>query len=175
MFGWLCVAFGVAFGSAVAPVISIELFVISFASATPGMHWLLIGAIVAAGQVAGKLLYYLGARGSIRLPKPLHDRLHRERVREPSARRERWQAMTKRIRRWLEALRERCHRHPYWMNGTYGVSSVVGLPPFMATTVLAGLVHMRIGVFLTTGLLGRFIRFSVLAAAPAVFTAWLPG
>lgn len=175
MIGWLCVAFGTALGTAVAPVISIEVFVVGLASALPDMHWLLLGAVVAAGQVGGKLFYYLGARGSIRLPAPLYKRLHRERVREPSPRRERWQLRTKRFRRWLETVRERCHRHPFWMNSTYAVSSLVGLPPFMATTVLAGIVRMRIGVFLTTGLVGRCIRFSLLAAAPTLVTTWLPG
>lgn len=171
MFGWLCVTFGVALGSAVVPLASIEIFVIGLATADPAIPWLLLGGVVAVGQVAGKLVYYLAARGSIHLPKPLHNRLHR--ARPPSARRERWHLRTKRVRRWLEALRERCHRHPYWMTGTYGLSSVLGLPPFMATTVLAGLVRMRISMFLTAGLLGRFVRFSAIAAAPTVFAAWL--
>lgn len=174
MFSWLFVAFGVSVGSAVAPVISAEVFVLSLASASPGLPWLLVGAIVAIGQVAGKLVYYLGARGSIRLPKPLHNHVHRaRRTREPSVWRDRWHARTKRIRGWLEALRERCHRHPQWMHSAYGLSSVFGLPPFMATTVLAGLMRMRLGAFLATGILGRFVRFSALAAAPALFTAWM--
>lgn len=171
MIGWLCLAFGIALGVAVAPVFSVEVFVISLASTT-AIPWLLIGATVATGQVAGKTVYYLGARGSIRLPAPLHRRLHKQRA--PSALRSRWHARNARIRGWIDGLRERCQRHPYWLNGTYGVSSVIGLPPFMATSVLAGLMRMRPGVFITTGIVGRFIRFSALAAAPAVFTAWLP-
>ncbi|WP_199431903.1 hypothetical protein [Qaidamihabitans albus] len=170
MFGWLCVTLGVAFGSAVVPLISIEVFVIGLVSSDPGIPWLAVGAVVAVGQIAGKLLYYLAARGSIRLPAFLHDRLHRQRP--PSPRREAWRLRTKRLRRWVEALRERCHRHPHWMTSTYGISSVFGLPPFMATTVLAGLVRMRMSTFVSAGLLGRFIRFSALAAAPAVFAGW---
>lgn len=171
MFGWLCIAFGVALGVAIAPVFSVELFVLSLASTT-GIPWLLIGGVVAAGQIAGKTVYYLGARGSIRLPQPLHRRLHRQR--EPSVWRDRWRARGERVHRWIDGLRTRCHRHPSWMVGTYGFSSVIGLPPLMATTVLAGIVRMRLGVFLVTGLLGRFIRFSALAGAPALFAAWLP-
>jgi membrane protein YqaA with SNARE-associated domain len=170
MLGWLCVTLGVAFGSALVPLISIEVFVIGLASSEPGVHWLAIGAAVAIGQITGKLLYYLAARGSIRLPAFLHDRLHRER--SPSARRDRWQRRTKRLRMRLEALRERCHRHPHWMTGTYGVSAIVGMPPFMATTVLAGLARMRLCTFLAAGLLGRWLRFSVLAACPALFAGW---
>ncbi|UJW31849.1 hypothetical protein L3Q67_42965 [Saccharothrix sp. AJ9571] len=171
MIGWLCVTLGVAFGSAIVPLISVEVFVIGLASSEPGVHWLAIGAAVAIGQIAGKLLYYLAAKGSIKLPKFLHDRLHRERPMTP--RRARWELRTKRVRAWLEALRERCHRHPAWMTGTYGVSAVVGLPPFMATTVLAGLVRMPMSLFLGAGLAGRFARFSLLAASPAMFAGWL--
>lgn len=171
MFGWLCVTLGVAFGSALIPLISVEVFVIGLVTSDPGIPWIAVGATVALGQIAGKLVYYLAARGSIRLPDFLHDRLHRERP--PSPRRDRWRARTKRVRRWIEALRERCHRHPHWMTGTYGISSVVGLPPFMATTVLAGLVRMPMSTFLAAGLLGRFVRFSALAAAPALFAGWL--
>ena len=59
------------------------------------------------------------------------------------------------------------------MAGTYGVSAVIGLPPFMATTVLAGLAKMPMSTFIGAGLLGRWIRFSALAASPALFAGWL--
>jgi membrane protein YqaA with SNARE-associated domain len=171
MLGWLCVTLGVAFGSALLPLVSVEVFVIGLVSSQAGVHWLAIGAVVAIGQIAGKLLYYLAARGSIKLPPALHDRLLRERP--PSARRERWRLRTKTVRAKLDGLRERCHRHPRWMAGTYGVSAVIGLPPFMATTVLAGLAKMPMSTFIGAGLLGRWIRFSALAASPALFAGWL--
>jgi membrane protein YqaA with SNARE-associated domain len=171
MLGWFCLTLGVAFGSALIPVISIEVFVLGLMSSEPGAQWFLVGAAVAIGQIAGKLLYYLAARGSIKLPPVLHDRLHRQRP--PTRRRERWRARTKWLRAKVEAVRERCHRHPKWMAGTYGLSSVVGLPPFMATTVLAGLADMRMSTFVTAGLAGRFVRYSVLAACPALFASWL--
>lgn len=172
MVGWLCVTLGVAFGSALLPLMSVEVFVLGLVANEPNVHWLAVGAVVAIGQVSGKFLYYLAARGSISLPAYLHDRLHRREC-PPSPRRDRWQARTKRIRGWIDALRERCHRHPHWMTGTYGLSSVIGLPPFMATTVLAGLVRMSMSTFLAAGLLGRFVRFSALAASPALFAGWL--
>ena len=170
MLGWFCLTLGVAFSSALIPLISVEVFVIGLVSSEPSARWFLVGAAVAIGQVAGKLLFYLAARGSIRLPPFLHDKLHRRRV--PSPRRDRRHRYAKWVRAKVEALRERCHRHPYWMTGTYGVSSVVGLPPFMATTVLAGLVDMRMSTFLTAGLAGRFVRYSALAACPALLASW---
>jgi membrane protein YqaA with SNARE-associated domain len=163
VFASLCVAAGVAFGSALVPLISVEIFVLALVTREPALPCLALGAVVAAAQVGGKLLYYLAARGSLHLPKFMH------RTPKPlSERRLRWQQRTKRIRAWVELLTEKCHRHPHWMAGTYGISSVVGLPPFMATTVLAGLARMSMATFLATGLAGRWIRFSLLAASPAL-------
>jgi membrane protein YqaA with SNARE-associated domain len=162
------VAAGVAFGSAVIPLISIEVFVIALVTREPGLPCLALGAVVAVAQIAGKLLYYLAARGTLRLPSFMH--------REPKPmtdRRLRWQQRTKRARAWLDRLTEKCHRHPHWMTGTYGVSAVVGLPPFMATTVLAGLAKMPMATFVTAGFVGRCIRFTLLAMSPALLSGWL--
>jgi len=167
---WLCVTFCVAFGSALLPLLSIEIFVVGLALQQPHIPWLLLGGVVAVGQVGGKLVYYFAAKGQLHLPHWLR------RKREPgppTARQLRWQLRTKRFRGWVEALREKCHRHPHWMVGTYGVSSVLGLPPFMATSVLAGMVRMSLSAFLSAGLAGRFIRYSAIAASPALFAGWI--
>ena len=169
MIAWLGLTLGVAFGSALLPLISIEIFLVGLASQQPHIPWLILGAVVAVGQVAGKLLYYFAAKGSLRLPAFLH----RKQPAIETPRRERWRRRTKRIRMWVETLREKCHRHPHWMVGTYGLSSVLGLPPFMATSVLAGMVRMKLSAFLSAGLVGRFIRFSVVAASPALFASWV--
>jgi len=166
---WLGITLGVAFGSALLPLLSIEIFLVGLAMQEPQIPWLLLGAVVAVGQVGGKLVYYFAAKGTLHLP----EFMHRKKDRPPSARRERWHLRTKRLRGWVEFLREKCHRHPRWMVGTYGLSSVVGLPPFMATSVLAGMVRMKLSAFLSAGLVGRFIRFSAVAACPAVFAGWL--
>jgi membrane protein YqaA with SNARE-associated domain len=170
VFAWLCVTLGVAFGSALLPLVSIELFLIGLALQEPHIPWLALGAVVAVGQVGGKLFYYYAAKGQLHLPHWLH---RKRAPRTPSARRLRWQLRTKRIRGWVEALREKCHRHPRWMVGTYGLSSVLGLPPFMATSVLAGMVRMSLSAFVGAGLVGRFIRFSAVAASPALFAGWI--
>jgi membrane protein YqaA with SNARE-associated domain len=165
---WLGLTLGVAFGSALLPLVSVEIFLIGLAMQQPHIPWLLLGAAVAVGQVAGKLLYYYAARGDLHLPKFMH----RRKDKVETERRLRWHRRTKRVRMWIEALREKCHRHPRWMVGTYGISSVIGLPPFMATSVLAGMVRMSLAAFLGAGLIGRFIRFSVLAASPAICASW---
>lgn len=163
MLGWLCLTFGVAFGSSVVPLISIELFVIGLVTQQPGISWWWIGLAVALGQVLGKLFYFLAARGSLRLPAFLR------RPEKPDRRLSPWRL---KWRARLEWVRERCHRHPHWMFGTHAVSSVVGLPPFMFTTVLAGLAGMSSWLFISTGMVGRFARFSVLAASPAALAGW---
>lgn len=170
---WLLVTFGVALGSALLPLISVEVFVITMASTHPDIHWAAVAGVVAVAQVIGKMPYFLAARGSIHLPDFMHRRLHGQRP--PSERRERWRMRTKKLRAWVEALRERCHQHPHWMAGTYGVSSVVGLPPYMAMVVLAGLAEMRMSLFVSMGLAGRFVRFAILAASPALFIGWFGG
>jgi membrane protein YqaA with SNARE-associated domain len=167
---WLFVALGVAFGSALLPLISIEIFLVGLALQEPSIPWLLLGAVVAIGQVGGKLFYYYAAKGQLHLPRWLH---RRREPGPPSARRIRWELRTKRLRGWVAAMREKCHRHPRWMVGAYGLSSVFGLPPFMATSVLAGMVRMSLSAFLGAGLLGRFIRFSAIAASPALVAGWI--
>jgi membrane protein YqaA with SNARE-associated domain len=177
MLMWLGVSLGVAFGSAVLPLISVELFLIGLVTQQPQIPWLLLGAVIAIGQVAGKLVHYFAARGSLRLPDvmrlPAFLRRRARGDRGPSPRRERWALRTKRVRASAARLTERCHRHPHWMFGTYGMSSLVGMPPFMGTTILAGLVRMNLTAFVSAGLIGRFIRFSALAAAPAWCSGWL--
>ncbi|OLR94688.1 YqaA family protein [Actinokineospora bangkokensis] len=173
MLTWLCLTLGVAFSSAVVPFVSIELFVLGLAAKEPGIPFLLLGLVVAVGQVAGKLVHYYVGRGSIRLPEFLHRRLHAREPKPLTPRRAAWQLRTKRVRAWVESVRARCQEHPRWMVGTYTVSSVVGLPPYMATVVLAGLVRMRLSTFIGAGLVGRFIRFSLLAASPALCAGWL--
>ena len=171
MLAWLCVTLGVAFGSALLPLVSIEIFLVGLAVQEPHIPWLALGAVVAIGQVAGKLVYYYAARGEVHLPRWMH---RKHRVKGPvTARRIRWELRTKRIRGWIETLREKCHRHPRWMVGTYGVSSLLGLPPYMATAVLAGMARMSLSAFLSAGLLGRFVRFSAIAASPALCAGWI--
>ena len=61
--------FGVAFGSAVVPLISIEMFVLGMCARWPDMSFWIVGLAVAVGQVLGKLVYFYAARGDIHLPK----------------------------------------------------------------------------------------------------------
>ena len=166
---WLAISLGVALGSAICPLVSVELFLIAMVA--DGHHppiacWAL-GAVVAVGQVVGKLVYFFAARGHITLPNWL-------RPKEKRNRQNWWTTAWARIGAGFTALQTRCERHPKLMIATTGVSSVVGMPPFMATTVLAGVARMSVLAFVATTLAGRFIRFTALAASPNLLTHVLP-
>lgn len=177
MIGMLLLTLGVAVGSALIPLISVEVFVVAMASAhasnTP--HYLAVGAVVAIGQVAGKLLYFYGARGDMQLPERLHRHTKVTAMANagaPPIAPTRRQAALHWSKVKLSWLREKCHAHPKWMFATHTVSSVTGLPPFMATTVLAGLSGMSLPAFLVASMPGRFVRFAALAASPGLLMHW---
>jgi membrane protein YqaA with SNARE-associated domain len=159
--------FGVAFGSAVVPLISIEMFVLGMCARWPDMSFWIVGLAVAVGQVLGKLVYFYAARGDIHLPKFLH-----RRPSDKQGRLKRWFGPGTRMYRWGDWIHVKCRAHPNWMAGTHAVSSLVGVPPFMATSVLAGLAGMSTAMFVVTGMVGRFARFSFLAASPGMVMAW---
>lgn len=166
---WLLVALGIAVASALCPLVSAELFVLALAAAHPSLPIVLLGAVLAIGQVAGKLLYYYAARGSLRLPAFLHRTSDPGRVRGPAW----WHATVLRLRAAWSWLRVRCHRHPRWMFAATASSALVGVPPFLATTVLAGLAGLSLRAFVAASLPPRFARFTLLAAAPG-WVHWWP-
>ena len=175
MLTWLLVTLLVAFGSALFPPLSVELFVITLAARHPQYPALLLGAIIAIGQVGGKLVYYYAGRGDLKLPAFLH-RPPKQKVHRPATGPLRaWHSFTARCRRWWEWLRVKCHAHPRWMMGATATSAVIGIPPFMATVVLAGLAGLSLRAFLLSCLPTRFIRFTVLAASPTLMVHLVPG
>ncbi|MDT7790167.1 MAG: hypothetical protein QOF58_8586 [Pseudonocardiales bacterium] len=169
MFGLVGLTFGVALGSALIPFISVEAWVVGVGARWPGVSCWLVGLVVAVAQVLGKLLYFYAARGDIKLPNWLH---RKEKVRTKPSKLARWLGPGTRMHRWGDWIHVKCKAHPNWMAGTHGVSALVGVPPFMATSVLAGLAGMSTLMFVATGLVGRFARFSFLAASPAMVMAW---
>jgi membrane protein YqaA with SNARE-associated domain len=153
--GLVGLTFGVAFGSAIIPFISIEMWVVGVGARWPGVSCFVVGLVVATAQVLGKLLYFYAARGDLK-PSKLA----------------RWFGPGTRMHRWGDWIHVKCRAHPNWMAGTHAVSALVGVPPFMATSVLAGLAGMSTAMFVVTGMVGRFARFSFLAASPGMVMAW---
>jgi membrane protein YqaA with SNARE-associated domain len=176
---WLLVALGVAIVSSLFPLVSVEVFVLALAAHHPHLPVLLFGLVIAVGQVAGKLLYFYAARGSLRLPVFVHSRtaLPADTPVTPSPcawPRAAWRAVVAWWRTAWAWLRDRCHEHPKWMVTATASSALLGMPPFLATTVLAGLAGLSLRAFVTASLPPRFVRFTVLAAAPNWVMHWLP-
>jgi membrane protein YqaA with SNARE-associated domain len=160
---WLCIGFVLAFGLAVFPFGSIEVFLIGLAANRPDIPWLALGVAVATGQVLGKLVHFYAARGALRIPALIRPGA----VANPVPGRQGWRT---RLTATMASATERARRNPVWLHVVFAVSALVGLPPFGATTVLAGLVGVRPSVFLVLGLVGRIVRYSSLAAAPGLLT-----
>lgn len=126
--------------SAVAPWVNAEIVLLSFttAAASPAMTAALV-LVATAGQMTGKMaLYAAGYRGS--------------------------RAPSERMARILGTWRPRCEANPWRADWLVLVSSTIGIPPFIATSLLAGALRMRITRFVVAGSIGRLVRFGALAA-----------
>jgi membrane protein YqaA with SNARE-associated domain len=145
--------------SAFLPFLPAEPYLIT-AVATTGAPPVALGAAAAAGQTAGKVLIFLGARGAIRSPW-LRDRLGR-----------RTPAVSPRLGPMLARPRAAGARlvqvleRPRHATAMLLVSAVTGVPPLLAASVYLGRTRMRPAVFAATCLLGRTIRFATIAVVP---------
>jgi membrane protein YqaA with SNARE-associated domain len=175
---WLLVALGVAVVSSLFPLVSVEIFVLAFAADHPHLPILLFATVIAIGQVAGKLLYFYAARGAIHLPAFVHRRSGGQReepIAGPCSRpMAAWRTGMAWLRNAWAVLGDRCHQHPKWMMTATATSALVGVPPFLATTFLAGLAGLSLRAFVAASLPARFVRFTVLASAPHWVMHWLP-
>jgi len=130
------------FASALLPVLNIEAYLAVLAAVSEvGSVWTLSFA-AAVGQMAGKLIWYqIGASS-------LSWGWVRRKVEKPKA-----QAR-------LELWRTRTQERPVLSGVLVLVSAVTGLPPFAVLAVLAGQLRMNLSLFLTLGLVGRWLRFA---------------
>lgn len=134
-------------GSAVAAFLALEVF-LAAAAADGTYPSVLLAAVAATGQILGKLLWYWAGAGTTRLVW-LGRKLESPRVAA---------ALT----RW----RERADGRPVYLALLLLASAFAGVPPFMVMSVVAGVLRVRLWLFVSTGLVGRFFRFwMVLEAA----------
>ena len=133
---------GVAFASALVPLINIEAY-LGVRGSVGGIDnvWVL-GLAAATGQMVGKLVwYYLGASS-------LSWTWVRKRMETPKA-----QAR-------LEKWRTRTHERPLFAGALVFLSAFSGFPPFAILSVLAGQLRMSLTLFFVLGLMGRWLRFT---------------
>lgn len=139
-------------GAAVAAFMALEAY-LAVAAADQTYPSFVLAAVAAVGQVTGKLLWYWAGAGTTRLPW-LRSKLESPRIEA---------AMT----RW----RGRTEGRPVYTGLVLLASAFAGLPPFMVMSVVAGVLRVRMWLFVGTGLVGRFLRFWIVLEA-ADF-AWL--
>jgi membrane protein YqaA with SNARE-associated domain len=133
---------GVAFASALVPLVNIEAY-LGVRGSVGGIDnvWVL-GLAAGFGQVVGKVVwYYLGASS-------LHWGWVRRRMETPKA-----QAR-------LETWRLRTHERPVLAGALVFGSAFSGFPPFAILSVLAGQLRMQLALFFGLGLAGRWLRFT---------------
>lgn len=142
--GSVLTIFGIAFVSALIPLINIEAYLgIRAAFVDVGDVWLLSFA-AALGAMLGKTIWYFLGSSSLewawikrRLEQP-----------KQQARLERWRART--------------DSRPVFAGGLVFVSALSGFPPLAILAVLAGQLRMNLFLFLGLGLVGRWLRFAAI-------------
>lgn len=146
--------FGLAVLSALVPLVNIEAYLVLVA-ATFSAPDVLLAVVAAVGQMAGKLVWYQAGASSTRIPWVARQ------LRKPS-----WQAS---FTKW----QQRTSGRPWFTGALLFVSAAVGFPPYAVIAALAGALRVQMLVFLTTGLVGRFLRFwLVIVTAGAVLDHW---
>lgn len=133
---------GVAFASALVPLVNIEAY-LGVRGSVGGIDnvWVL-GLAAGFGQMVGKVVwYYLGASS-------LHWGWVRRRMETPKARAR------------LETWRLRTHERPVLAGALVFGSAFSGFPPFAILSVLAGQLRMQLALFFGLGLAGRWLRFT---------------
>jgi membrane protein YqaA with SNARE-associated domain len=145
-FGAYATVFALAYVSALVPLVNAEVLVLTYvALAGPGPAGALtIAAIAAVGQMLGKCTLYAAGRGAAKIPLARQQRA---------------------IERWGERFSRTPRAVLLFVLG----SAFSGFPPFYAVSVLAGTFRVNLVAFFLAGLVGRFLRFGVLA----LFPGWL--
>ncbi|MBA3780664.1 VTT domain-containing protein [Nocardioides sp. InS609-2] len=133
-----------SFGSALIPILNAEAYVAVAANTYPAI---LIASVAAVGQMVGKTLWYYAGANAEKLPW-IHARMDKPKSR---ASMEKWQ--------------ERTQGRPWFTAALLFASAWAGIPPYAVMAALAGVLRVNFLVFLLTGLVGRFLRFWIVAAA----------
>ena len=131
--------FGLTVVSAIIPWVNAEIVLLSFIAtlSSPGAMAALV-VVATAGQMTGKLALYAAGRQGARTPSP-------------------------RVARLLEVWRPRCLANPARADRLVLVSSTIGFPPFIMTSLLAGALGMNLVRFVIAGSIGRLLHFGVIA------------
>lgn len=138
MLAWLSTCagcFALTAVSAVVPWVNAEIVLLSFTATAASPAAMMVLVVVAtAGQMTGKLVLYAAGRQGSRAP-------------------------SQRVARLLEVWGPRCMANPARADRFVLVSSAIGFPPFIVTSLLAGALGMDVARFLVAGTVGRLLHF----------------
>lgn len=127
--------FALTMVSAVVPWVNAEVVLLSFtATASSPAAMAVLVVIATVGQMTGKLALYAAGRHGSRAPSP-------------------------RIARLLDTWRPHCQANPFHADRLVLVSSAIGFPPFIMTSLLAGALGMDLARFVVAGTIGRLLHF----------------
>lgn len=143
---WL-VSAGYGVLSAVIPIANAEAYVAA-ARALGVRHGLLIATAVATGQTGGKAALFLGVRHGKKLPVVTNRASRRDKKRG------RFKAMADRLLQLTDS--------PWGIPVTL-LGSIVGIPSIYALALIAGASRMRFPLFCAAVLIGRVVRFGLVA------------
>ncbi|WP_026065700.1 hypothetical protein [Actinoalloteichus spitiensis] len=150
---WFVWVAGVSFLGSLAPIFSVELYLVGMAFTRPELPWWGLALSIACGQLAGKLVHYAAARGVVALPW----------LRNPRS------ALGARITGLVRQLEALSAQRPWTCAAVVLGSATVGLPPFTVLVPAAGAIRLPLRVLLPPAVLGRTLRFAVIAVAPGIF------
>jgi membrane protein YqaA with SNARE-associated domain len=135
--------FGFAFVSGVIPfVLNIELYLLAVAAFTDAPAPAIVG-LATAGQTAAKLVLYLVGKGALNIKW----------VKQSAA----------------SKAAGAFAKHPGRGFGVVALSSVVGIPPLYAVSLVAGTLRLPPVAFTLIIVAGRLVRLSAVYLAPGLF------
>jgi membrane protein YqaA with SNARE-associated domain len=151
----LALTFCYCIASALVPVINAEAYVGGVGAlvddATMGTVWA-VAAAASAGQMVGKLAYFLLGRSSLQW------RWIRKKTDS-----EKWQAT---LQRWQQRI-----GGSHLLAGlVLLVSAYSGFPPFAILSILAGQLRVSLPLFLVVGFIGRLGRFATILGLVSFLT-----
>ncbi|MFZ2054688.1 MAG: VTT domain-containing protein [Candidatus Aminicenantales bacterium] len=125
----------------VLPIDIMEVYLVWVAALTPRSQAIPILLLATLGQMIGKTIFYLAAAGILKIS-----------IKKPGEK--------------IRAVQAKIARSRYGAGVILFSSAFLGFPPFYWTSITAGICRISFPLFLTTGFVGRFLRFGVFVFFP---------
>lgn len=141
-------------GSALIPVMNAEVYIAALSASNGSVP--LLAFVGASGQMLGKVCWYYAGAGGTKVPAIART------MAKPA-----WQG---RLHKWQGRILDR----PVKTVALLFVSAFAGFPPFAVISVLAGVLRIRLWIFVGAGLAGRFLRFWLILSGAGHLLEWMP-